>query len=569
MLISQIKAMLGRFGKLSDLWNRQCCKVIGAAAVLLVLVFWVFLVNERLFESVLLFALITATAAWNIMELKRATEVLRSSEAIEHAAELNLLAEKQRWLFTFLRQFDQFDGAAGLFYALKKNLPDVVSFSSLKLIVPSFLDRPLVLDYTREMYETYEINEEKFALEIENMLAGVGLIGRAYVSRAAVNWDNIDLAGYVQSILAIPLIYKEKTWGVLALESDSGTFSNEDVTLMNILSGNIGLYFEEQSSRSELDHYTHQLHQLHTLIHSLLLTHNRDHLLEGMLGYLKNVIPNSACAVYLFEHDNAGITKMERLAWYDEEDIPIPDNELVLKSAHSMTSLVEYADGRESRRVSPIVFQSRIVGAVDLCKPLGIQPKEIKMYQLLIDYVSSFWVLYDLIARREEEASVDPLTGIWNRRYIFRRFQEEADRIARYNGNACVVLGDMGNFKHINDNYGHAKGDEVLKKVAKSINKCLRISDSVGRYGGDEFIMLLPNITKADVEIVIDRINMELGLLNIKTGDDENDPVIDVILDFGAAIFPGEAVTLIDTIQLADEEMYAKKTARKKGVEQS
>ena len=461
-------------------------------------------------------------------------------------------SDKLDWLFAFLRRLRQFDGVEGLFNDLKANLPDVISFSSMKMVVPSFLDKSWVFDSTRE---THEAGREKSAL-VDNVLTGIGTLGRVYFSRATVNLKSAGQSGEAAT-LAVPLAY-EKTWGVLALESDS--FSDEGVTLMNILSVNIGIYFEEQSCRSELNIFTQQLQKLHILIRSLLLTHNRDHLMEGMLGYLKSVIPHSACAVYIFEDHSDGNPKMKCLAWYEEENISVPNNELALKCAHSMTSVTESETGIMSRYVSPIFFQSRLVGAVDLYKPSGIAPKELEMYQLLIDYVSSFWVLYDLIVKKEEEASVDHLTGLWNRRYMLNRFQEEAERIARYGGNACVVIGDMGDFKHINDNYGHSKGDEVLAKVAKSIRKCLRFSDCVGRYGGDEFIMLLPNTSKADVNIVLGRINAELGLLRIASG---KDAIIDVVLDFGVAAFPDEAPTFMDAINLADDCMYAKKNARK------
>ena len=482
---------------------------------------------------------------------------------IKHAAKLTILAENQRWLFSFLRQFNQFNGIDKLFDALKENLPSVASFSSLKMLVPSFLDKTWYFDDTREA------GEEKSAREMGKLLAGKGPSGRAYVNRATVNWENNDASAEVRSILAIPLIYKEKAWGVLALESKShGAFDNEDVTLMNILGGNIGLYFEEQSSRSELDVHAQRLHQLHSLINSLLATYNREHLLEGMLEYLNGIIPNAACAVYLFKNDpgDDGLMRMERLAWYEEDEIPLPEDDLALESAYSQVPVVKYNDmGLESRCVSPVIFQSRAVGAVDVYKPAGIRPKELQMYQLLIDYSSSFWALYDLMALREEEASIDSLTGIWNRRYIVRRFKEEHDRIARYGGNACVVLGDMGNFKYVNDNYGHPKGDEILVNVAKTLKKSLRVSDCVGRYGGDEFLLLLPNISLEDTEIVLDRIKKELKLLRIKSDDDdENFHFLDVILDFGTAIFPGEAPTLLDTITLADDNMYANKAARKK-----
>ncbi len=486
----------------------------------------------------------------------------------KHAAELKLLAENQRWLFDFLRQFNQFDGIVQLFEALQENLPQVISFSSLKLIVPSFLNKPWVMDNISGC-----IMDEKQAMEeVAGVLAGVGPLGRSYVGRTAIAWgalarDPAESDGGSRSVLAIPLLYKEKPWGVMSLESVSlRAFSEQDVTLMSIVGSNIGLYLEEQRNRSELDVHADRLQQLHSLIHTLLRTRNRDHLLEGMLGYLKSVISDSVCAVYLFvRNKNSGDSKLERLAWYDEENIPVPESDLVLKAIALETPLTEYGgNGLETRRISPIIFQTHNVGAVDLYKPSGMQPSELKMLQLLVDYVSGFWVLYDLMALREEEASVDLLTGIWNRRYMIHRLQEESDRIARYGGNAGLVIGDMGNFKHTNDNYGHAKGDEVLVKAAAAISKNLRFSDSVGRYGGDEFIILLPNVTKVDADTVIQRIRLELEEIQIRSDDfDPDSPMISVVMDFGLALFPGGAPTLMDTINLADEAMYLNKNARK------
>jgi diguanylate cyclase (GGDEF)-like protein len=145
-----------------------------------------------------------------------------------------------------------------------------------------------------------------------------------------------------------------------------------------------------------------------------------------------------------------------------------------------------------------------------------------------------------------------------------RRLQEENERIRRYGGNACLVMGDIGNFKHVNDHYGHTKGDEALVQAAATIKKKLRITDIVGRYGGDEFILLLPNITKSDAEMVINRIKTALKNLRILSDDSDPDsPPIKIVMDFGIAIFPGDAATLVDIINQADSSMYTNKAARK------
>jgi diguanylate cyclase (GGDEF)-like protein len=236
-----------------------------------------------------------------------------------------------------------------------------------------------------------------------------------------------------------------------------------------------------------------------------------------------------------------------------------------MKSILANTPFTECNEtGLETRRSSPSFFQDRSVGAMEIRKPSGMLSPELEIYRLLIDYISGFWTLYDILLQREEEASIDPLTGIWNRRYMIRRLKEESDRITRYGGNACLALGDIGNFKSVNDTYGHIKGDEVLAKTASTIRDNLRISDNVGRYGGDEFLLLLTNVVKADAEAVIHRIQSELDQMVILSDDsDPNSPRISVVVDFGMAFYPNDTASLVETIALADEAMYASKIARK------
>ncbi|MDR1873850.1 MAG: diguanylate cyclase [Synergistaceae bacterium] len=484
----------------------------------------------------------------------------------QHAAELKLLTENQRWLFDFLRRFNEFHGIVELFDALRENLPQVISFSSLRLVVPSFLGRAWVMDGVTDF------TKETAATAVERFLSGAAPLGESYAARRAIAWGSLarDVGGdpaEAHSMLAIPLVYRENTWGVMGLENSRvDAFREQDVTLMSIVGSNIGLYFEEQSNRAELDRHTESLQQLHSLIHTLLRTRNRGHLLEGMLEYLKKVVSDFTCAIYLFTGGlEDGGQKLELLAWHNDEGFSIPGTAPVLNAAIQEMQVVEYGESSlETRWIVPVIFEKQSVGVIDLWKPSGLQPAELKVYQLLTDYVAGFWMLYDLMTQREEEASVDPLTGIWNRRYMIRRLQEETDRITRYGGNACLVIGDMGNFKHTNDNYGHTKGDEVLVKAAAVIKRVLRLSDSVGRYGGDEFILLLPNVSKTDAQLIIDRIRQEIAQLRIRSDDSNPEsPLIRVVMDFGMALYPGAAASLLDTINLADEAMYASKIARK------
>ncbi|MDR1649565.1 MAG: diguanylate cyclase [Synergistaceae bacterium] len=337
-------------------------------------------------------------------------------------------------------------------------------------------------------------------------------------------------------------------------------FSGADITLQKQHSAELDLLAEREREHAR------RLQRLHDLVHSLLHAHSREQLLRETLDYLEATISDSACSVYLFVESKAksDSPKLERLTGYGEEGVSAPGAQ-VMNSILTNSPFTECGEnGLETRRISPIFFQDRSVGAVEIRKPSGILSSELEIYRLLIDYISGFWTLYDILAQREEEASVDPLTGVWNRRYMIRRLQEENDRITRYGGNACLMIGDMGNFKYVNDTYGHVKGDEVLIKTALTIRDNLRLSDSVGRYGGDEFLLLLTNIIQADADIVLHRIQSELSQMKILSDDaDPSSPLIPVVMDFGMAFYPYGALSLVDTITMADEAMYANKIARK------
>lgn len=109
-------------------------------------------------------------------------------------------------------------------------------------------------------------------------------------------------------------------------------------------------------------------------------------------------------------------------------------------------------------------------------------------------------------ARLEYEATHDGLTGILNRNAILEMLHKELERSHRSGRPAAVLMVDVDHFKRINDVYGHATGDQVLRSVAEVIRRSVRQYDSVGRYGGEEFLIVLPETSPADVETIAERI---------------------------------------------------------------
>jgi diguanylate cyclase (GGDEF)-like protein len=117
----------------------------------------------------------------------------------------------------------------------------------------------------------------------------------------------------------------------------------------------------------------------------------------------------------------------------------------------------------------------------------------------------------EAVEKLQEYANRDGLTGIANRRFFEDRLRDEFQRWQRYGGEMSVLLFDLDHFKDINDRFGHAVGDTVLRVMAQRVADAVRVQDTFGRFGGEEFALLLPCTTLADAMIVAEKIRMTIG----------------------------------------------------------
>lgn len=105
----------------------------------------------------------------------------------------------------------------------------------------------------------------------------------------------------------------------------------------------------------------------------------------------------------------------------------------------------------------------------------------------------------------------DALTNLYNARYLYLRATEEIDRAERYRRPLCLLMLDMDDFKSYNDTCGHPAGDLVLQRLADTIRRCIRKSDSAFRYGGEEFTVLLPESSLTEAVAIAERIRLEFS----------------------------------------------------------
>ena len=155
-------------------------------------------------------------------------------------------------------------------------------------------------------------------------------------------------------------------------------------------------------------------------------------------------------------------------------------------------------------------------------------------------------------------SSRDPLTGLANRRHFELALSREVDRVARAGEPALVLMVDIDHFKSVNDTHGHAAGDLVIQAVAQALMDCVRPMDTVARFGGEEFAIILPNCPPSFGQTVAERIRVKVEQRAVKI---PHQPSISVTICLGGAFAPQwvrSSATL--WIERADQQLYRAKS---------
>lgn len=166
----------------------------------------------------------------------------------------------------------------------------------------------------------------------------------------------------------------------------------------------------------------------------------------------------------------------------------------------------------------------------------------------------------ETLRRQAEElallATIDALTGLWNRRCFLEKAEEELHRAERYGRPVAAMMIDIDHFKRVNDSFGHAAGDTVLRQFSDVIRRNLRKSDCLGRLGGEEFAVLLPESDGARARVVAETLRREIAAATILLADGT---VLTVTASFGvAAAFPRDD-SVAGLLHRADNALYVAK----------
>jgi diguanylate cyclase (GGDEF)-like protein len=204
----------------------------------------------------------------------------------------------------------------------------------------------------------------------------------------------------------------------------------------------------------------------------------------------------------------------------------------------------------------PLLVRGKGIGSLIVAsyQPNAYSPQQIRLLEQVASQFAAPIENSQLYARAEQRGRVDELTGLFNRRHFEERLKEEMARHSRYGDVFSLFLLDLDGFKAYNDIYGHPSGDKLLNRVGRITRNSIRSADQAFRYGGDEFVAILPLTTIDEAYAVAERVREQL------VAEMKNEEIA-VTCSIGLASYPSDGAICGDLITAADTALYyAKQT---------
>lgn len=290
-----------------------------------------------------------------------------------------------------------------------------------------------------------------------------------------------------------------------------------------------------------------------------------DEIISSLIRFTKDIIDTNCIELYIYNED---ARQMELEAAYrstKKKRIAVPYGEGVIGKAAELriiTTRDSLLSGSKKSDESlylgaPIMFRNRLIGVLGLGTISGATGNEKRLIAMVADLAGVSLQNCERLSSAQQEANTDSLTGLYNRKYFSERVLDEAQKAISYNFSISIFLFDIDHFKKYNDNNGHAEGDYLLRELAQILKSNTRGRDVIVRYGGEEFIVLLPNTGKEGAYLYGEKIRKAIKSAPFRNR--EKQPLGCVSISGGVATYPIDGDTIEAVIKYADSALYKSK----------
>ena len=369
------------------------------------------------------------------------------------------------------------------------------------------------------------------------------------------------------SICAVPLILYDRAIGVMAVHSpQERAFDEGHVELLRVLASEAGIAIENARLFAEEQKKSRQLTLLNNISGHAITTLNPEEMLAKIAAEIENGLTYDHIGIAILDYSTKELV-IQAEAGHRRDAVGrrlLLGEGLVGQVARSgQMAIVREVNTTTPRTVLPesvssialpVSYGEQLLGVlyVESSEKCEFNEQEVLLMRTLADLFAG--ALHNALTfqKAQEQAITDGLTGVKTHRFLMEALSSEWKRSTRANRPFSLVLMDLDRFKFVNDFYGHLEGDVVLQRVGHILEQNCRRSDVVARYGGDEFVILMPETSVEQARQLASKLR----------GWVASDPLLrdkNITASFGIAGFPVHGSTPQELIQVADSSMYLSK----------
>lgn len=395
---------------------------------------------------------------------------------------------------------------------------------------------------------------------------------------------NKDMPGaeWIKSYMGAPIMGKGTVLGFINLDAGIKNFFKEEyIPRLQAFANQAAVAIENAQLFHEIAESAREMGILYEVGLAVTSGLGLNSTIKSLFSQLKRVAPidlfyiaildpeSDKVDFTMFEKDGTQIKfepfsikdrpSLTRYVLEKKETVYIPDS-YANGSEFSHEKMVK-APGHDERSILgiPLILRNEIIGALFLQadEPESYDENQIRLVETIANQASIAMDNAQLFEKVQNLAITDSLTGAYNRRFFYEFAENEIARSKRYQKDMALVMLDIDHFKKVNDNFGHLAGDRTLKMIVDTVTEQLRKVDVLCRFGGEEFVVLLPETPQEAAMIAANRICKAIDDKSLKSEKGD----IHVTVSIGVTQLQNDDQSLMDLISEADQALYAAKDA--------